>query len=53
MLLQEYPDIPKSLMEPLEMVEGTYWRKYGDEEVECKVDKLYVIYYSMNTLCTA
>ena len=33
MLLKEYPDFPESLMELLEMVDGTYWRKYGDEEV--------------------
>lgn len=33
MLLKEYPDFPESLMELLELVDGTYWRKYGDEEV--------------------
>ena len=32
-LLKEYPDFPKSLMEILEKIDGTYWRKYGDEEV--------------------
>ncbi len=28
-----YPDIPDSLLELLEIVDGTYWRKYADEEV--------------------
>jgi len=28
-----YPDIPDSLLDLLETVDGTYWRKYGDEEV--------------------
>lgn len=33
LLLQEYPDFPQSLMELLELIDGTYWRKYGEEEV--------------------
>ena len=33
LLLKEYPEFPKSLMEILETIDGTYWRKYGDEEV--------------------
>ena len=33
LLLQEYPEFPKSLMEILETIDGTYWREYGDEKV--------------------
>ena len=33
LLLAEYPDFPKSLMEILEAVDGTYWREYGDDKV--------------------
>lgn len=32
-LLAEYPDLPPSLMEILERIDGTYWRQYGKEEV--------------------
>lgn len=32
-LLKKYPDLPSSLLEILETVDGTYYRKYGDEEV--------------------
>lgn len=32
-LLERYPDVPKSLIQILETVDGTYWRKYGDEEL--------------------
>ncbi len=28
-----YPDIPESLLQLLKIVDGTYWRKYGKEEV--------------------
>ena len=28
-----YPDIPDSLLQLLEIADGTYWRKYGEEEV--------------------
>ncbi|MDO4314952.1 MAG: SMI1/KNR4 family protein, partial [Oscillospiraceae bacterium] len=28
-----YPDIPDSLLQLLEIVDGTYWRKYADDEV--------------------
>lgn len=28
-----YPDIPSDLIELLEYVDGTYWRKYGEEEI--------------------
>lgn len=28
-----YPDIPDSLLQLLEIVDGTYWRKYGGETV--------------------
>lgn len=28
-----YPDIPNSLLQLLEIVDGTYWRKYAEEEV--------------------
>lgn len=28
-----YPDIPNSLLQLLEMVDGTYWRKYAEEKV--------------------
>lgn len=28
-----YPDIPDSLLQLLEIIDGTYWRKYGEEEV--------------------
>lgn len=32
--LQElYPDIPDSLLQLLEIADGTYWRKYADEKV--------------------
>lgn len=33
LLLGEYPKFPKSLMEILETIDGTYWRQYGDEKV--------------------
>ncbi|MBQ9983017.1 MAG: SMI1/KNR4 family protein [Lachnospiraceae bacterium] len=33
LLLKEYPEFPSSLMEILEMIDGTYWRQYRDEEV--------------------
>lgn len=33
LLLKEYPEFPKSLMEILETIDGTYWREYGDEKV--------------------
>ena len=33
MLLEEYPDFPASLMEILETVDGTYWRRYDTEDV--------------------
>lgn len=32
-LLEMYPDIPKSLLELLEFVDGTYFREYGDERL--------------------
>lgn len=32
-LLQQYPEIPASLVELLEFADGTYWREYGDEEI--------------------
>lgn len=32
-LLEEYPDFPPSLMEILETIDGTYYRKYGDEKI--------------------
>lgn len=32
-LKQTYPDIPNSLINLLEYVDGTYWRKYGKEEI--------------------
>ena len=32
-LLRTYPDIPASLVELLDFVDGTYWREYGDEEI--------------------
>lgn len=32
-LLEMYPEIPASLVELLEFADGTYWRKYGDEEI--------------------
>lgn len=28
-----YPEIPQSLLQLLELVDGTYWRKYGEEKV--------------------
>lgn len=28
-----YPDIPKSLLQLLKIVDGTYWRKYGEEKI--------------------
>ncbi|MBD5135173.1 MAG: SMI1/KNR4 family protein [Lachnospiraceae bacterium] len=28
-----YPDVPNSLLQLLEIVDGTYWRKYAEEEV--------------------
>lgn len=28
-----YPDIPDSLLQLLKIVDGTYWRKYADDEV--------------------
>ncbi len=28
-----YPDIPDSLLQLLEIVDGTYWRKYGEEKI--------------------
>ncbi len=28
-----YPDIPDSLLRLLEIVDGTYWRKYADEKI--------------------
>ena len=28
-----YPDIPESLLQLLELVDGTYWREYGGEKV--------------------
>jgi len=28
-----YPAIPESLLQLLKIVDGTYWRKYGDEEI--------------------
>ncbi len=28
-----YPDIPESLLQLLEIVDGTYWRKYGENKV--------------------
>lgn len=32
--LQEiYPDVPQSLIELLNYVDGTYWRQYSDEEI--------------------
>lgn len=33
LLLKEYSELPKSLMEILETIDGTYYREYGDEEV--------------------
>ena len=33
LLMGEYPEFPKSLMEILETIDGTYWRQYGDEKV--------------------
>lgn len=32
-LLGLYPDIPDSLLQLLEIVDGTYWRKYAEKEV--------------------
>lgn len=32
-LLKKYPEIPVSLLEILDSIDGTYWRKYGDDEV--------------------
>ncbi|WP_244174722.1 SMI1/KNR4 family protein [Tenacibaculum discolor] len=32
-LKQIYPDIPDTLIDLLEYVDGTYWRKYGNEEI--------------------
>ena len=32
-LIAMYPDIPQSLLELLELADGTYWRQYSDEEV--------------------
>lgn len=32
-LRELYPDIPDSLVQLLEMVDGTYWRKYAEEEI--------------------
>lgn len=32
-LLVLYPDIPDSLLQLLEIVDGTYWRKYAEKEV--------------------
>lgn len=32
-LLSEFPETPKSLLEILQSVDGTYYREYGDEEV--------------------
>lgn len=31
-LRRQYPDIPKSLLELLGIVDGTYWREYGGEK---------------------
>ena len=28
-----YPDIPDSLLQLLEIVDGTYWRKYAEEKI--------------------
>lgn len=33
LLLKEYPAFPKALMEILEIIDGTYWRKYRNEKV--------------------
>lgn len=33
MLLKEYPETPKSLIEILEKIDGTYYRQYGNEKV--------------------
>jgi len=33
MLQVLYPDIPHSLLQLLEIVDGTYWRKYAEEKV--------------------
>lgn len=32
-LRELYPDIPGSLVQLLEMADGTYWRKYAEEEI--------------------
>ena len=32
-LLEMYPEFPASLVELLEFADGTYWRKYGEEEI--------------------
>lgn len=32
-LIKIYPEIPNALLQLLEYVDGTYWRKYGDEEI--------------------
>lgn len=32
-LLVLYPDIPDSMLQLLEIVDGTYWRKYAEKEV--------------------
>ena len=32
-LRELYPDIPDSLVQLLEIVDGTYWRKYAEEEI--------------------
>ena len=32
-LLILYPDIPDSLLQLLEIVDGTYWRKYAEEKI--------------------
>ena len=33
LLLEEYPSFPQELIEILEFIDGTYWRKYGNEKV--------------------
>lgn len=32
-LKQVYPEIPKALVDLLKYADGTYWRKYKDEEI--------------------
>lgn len=33
LLLKEYPEIPESLLEILNTIDGTYFRKYGEDQI--------------------